>query len=763
MFWRTAAYFVRLPPIMRRLVLAPRILGVVLGFALFADFAWAVPRQILRGHVPSAVAGLVAVDQVPGGQRLNVAVTLPLRDARHLTKLLQDLYDPASPNYHHYLTPGQFTDQFGPTADDYQALIQFAQSNGLTVSATFPNRTVLDLALSAADVRRVLHVTLRRYRHPAENRLFYAPDGEPSVDLAAPLLRIEGLDNYVRPRPLIRASAPSRSSRLIGSATNGDYGGPDFRAAYAPGVTLDGTGQTLALFENDGYFSNDIVQYETNFALPNVPLTNVLVDGFTGPSGGEAVGEVSLDIEMAISMAPGLARIMVYESPGADSADEVNLLNQIVSDNAAAQISSGWVWAGSPSFDQIYLQMAAQGQSMFQACGDEGAYNWTNAAQIQREDSPFETLVGGTTLTTTGPVGGWVSESAWNADNGTNGTGGGISPTYPLPSWQSGISMSPNGGSTSYRNVPDVAMTGNNVWIVYDNGTTESVGGTSCAAPLWAAFTALINQRNASLGLPAAGFINPAVYALGRSSNYTATFHDITNGNNTTLISPDQFFAVPGFDLCTGWGTPTGSNLINALTATPDPLRMTPPGGIEFTIRSGSLASANSQTFTLTNIGAESVKWAFAPGVPWLSAAPATGLLHPGGPAQAVTVSLSPAATNLAPGTYLGALWLTNKTYVIVQSRDVLLAVGAEVLNGGFEMGDFTDWTLLGGTQDGGTTLTWTAQAGLAYQLQYKTSLSSGSWLNSGAVIEATKGTVVTATDPASGDASRFYRVQLLP
>jgi hypothetical protein len=111
----------------------------------------------------------------------------------------------------------------------------------------------------------------------------------------------------------------------------------------------------------------------------------------------------------------------------------------------------------------------------------------------------------------------------------------------------------------------------------------------------------------------------------------------------------------------------------------------------------------------------------------------------------------------------LGALWLTNKTYVIVQSRDVLLAVGAEVLNGGFEMGDFTDWTLLGGTQDGGTTLTWTAQAGLAYQLQYKTSLSSGSWLNSGAVIEATKGTVVTATDPASGDASRFYRVQLLP
>ena len=251
--------------------------------------------------------------------------------------------------------------------------------------------------------------------------------------------------------------------------------------------------------------------------------------------------------------------------------------------------------------------------------------------------------MGGTTLATTGPAGDWVGETVWNNGDGTNGSGGGISPTYGLPSWQSGISMSANAGSTSFRNVPDVAMIADNIWIVFGNGSTEFVGGTSCAAPLWAAFTALANEQNAFLGLPPVGFINPAVYALGRSSNYTAVFHDITNGNNTTFIRPDEFFAVPGFDLCTGWGTPVGSNLINALTVAPDSLQITPPGGFEFAIRAGSLSGAKSQDFTLTNIGAAPLHWAVAAGVPWFSASPPAGLLEPGGPAQTVTVSLAAA------------------------------------------------------------------------------------------------------------------------
>jgi subtilase family serine protease len=127
--------------------------------------------------------------------------------------------------------------------------------------------------------------------------------------------------------------------------------------------------------------------------------------------------------------------------------------------------------------------------------------------------------------------------------------------------------MSANKGSTSMRNIPDVALTADNIFVVYNNGSQGMFGGTSCAAPWWAAFTALVNQHAAAHGRPAAGFINPAVYAIGKGAGYAADFHDITTGNNTNRTSHTNFFAVPGYDLCTGWGTPNGSNLISALVS----------------------------------------------------------------------------------------------------------------------------------------------------------------------------------------------------
>ena len=208
--------------------------------------------------------------------------------------------------------------------------------------------------------------------------------------------------------------------------------------------------------------------------------------------------------------------------------------------------------------------MGLQGQSFFNASGDADAYTGEIAAPA---DNPYITVVGGTTLTTSGPSGVWVSETVWNWGGG-QGSGGGISTAYSLPPWQEDLSMAANQGSSHQRNIPDVAMVADNVFEIDDNGKSEpGVGGTSCATPLWAGFTALVNQQAAASGKPAVGFLNPALYAIGQGAGYASAFHDITTGNNTSSSSPNKFFAVPGYDLCTGWGTPTGSNLINALVS----------------------------------------------------------------------------------------------------------------------------------------------------------------------------------------------------
>ena len=431
----------------------------------------------------------------------------------------------------------------------------------------YPNRTLIDVRGSVANIERTFGVTLRTYQHPTEAREFYAPDVEPSLDLVVPVLHVTGLDNYLVPHPLSirrsRQNAKTEATPAAGSAPSGNYMGLDFRAAYAPGVALTGAGQTLALVEFDGYFATDINSYETEAGLPHVTLQNVAMDGFSGTptSDADQVQEVSLDIEMAISMAPGLSKVLVYEVPN-DAPFTDDILNRIASDNLAKQISCSWSLTDDPTLDQIYRQYAAQGQSFFQASGDNGAYTslWPDQEQA---DSPYVTIVGGTTLSTTGPEGAWQSETVWNWNIGTGvgatdgASGGGISVNYPIPTWQQGITTGLNQGSSSSRNVPDVALTADAIYVISNNGNKETdIGGTSCAAPLWAGFTALVNQQAEADSLPTVGFINPAIYAIGTGTTYTACFHDITTGDNETHFSPSRFSATAGYDLCTGLGHP---------------------------------------------------------------------------------------------------------------------------------------------------------------------------------------------------------------
>ncbi|HUD83526.1 MAG TPA: choice-of-anchor tandem repeat GloVer-containing protein, partial [Candidatus Saccharimonadales bacterium] len=643
------------------------LLTLLIG--LLAASARAADRQFLHNQLPAAVTNAAPLRHFSRWARLNLTIGLPLRDRTGLTNLLQQLYDPASPNFRHFLTPEQFAQRFGPTEEDYQAVVSFAQSHGLVVTGRHPNRTLVNVRGPVAAVQRAFHVTLNEYQHPTEDRTFYAPDVEPSLDLTTPVLSVSGLDNYVVPHPCLRPIPPGQAKAdATGSGPGGAYLGNDFRAAYAPGVTLTGAGQIAGILEFDsGYYQSDITAYELLAGLPNVPVSAVLLDGYNGgPGNGNT--EASLDVEMAISMAPGLAGVIVYEGSTTD-----DILNRMATDNLAKQIAASWTYATDANSDQIFLQFAAQGQSFFNASGDGDAY--TGAVDPPTDD-PNITIVGGTTLTTASAGGAWASETVWNRGGGV-GSGGGISTRYAIPTWQQGISMTANQGSTTMRNLPDVALTAENIYVIYGGGQSEGVGGTSCAVQLWSAFTALMNQLAVTNGEPTVGFINPAIYAIGNGSNvlsYTTLFHDTTNGNNEKASSPTRFVAVPGYDLCTGWGTPNGGSLITAV-GLPEPLQITPLTVAIFSGPVGGPFAPATQTYTLTNSGPGSLHWSLANTSSWFTVSPMAGTIVEGGPPDTVTVSVTSTAASLPAGSYSAALRFTNLGDNSGQTRQLTLAV----------------------------------------------------------------------------------------
>lgn len=643
--------------------------------------------RTLSGHVPEAAAKLHPLGRLPGTNQLKLAISLPLRHQSDLTNFLERLYDPASPDYHHYLTPAEFNLRFGPTEEDYQSVAQFARSNHFSIANAHDSRRLLDITASVADIERTFGVRFYNYQHPTEARQFFAPDVDPTIDARLPILDVVGLSDYAQ---LHTASHPSFSqsagATASGSQSNGYYMGNDFRNAYAPGVSLLGTGQMVGLFEADSYYGVDITNYERIAGLPNVPLLNVRVDG-GGGSPGANNGEVALDIEMAISMAPGLSGVVVFEAPN-NVADWLDILDYMASSNQIKQFSSSWGYTGgenpNTSFDSVFQTMAAQGQTFFQASGDGDA--WVNPIWTPA-DSPYVTSVGGTELTMNGAGASYNAETVWNSGYSSNGvwspngdgywgSGGGSSRVYSIPSWQqSAAAITPN-ASTNMRNIPDVALAADGIWVQYNNGQSAPFMGTSCAAPLWAGYLALVNQQAAANSDPSPGFLNPAIYTLGQGASYSSCFNDITTGNNTNAQSHGLYTATAGYDLCTGWGTPMGAGLINAL-APLDNLLILPAAGFVASGGQGGPFNTSSQTYVLTNTGGPNLIWNLACSAPWLNISPSSGTLVPGGPSVNVTVALNSTASNEMVGTYSADVYFTNVTDNVTQTRTFSLDVAA--------------------------------------------------------------------------------------
>jgi kumamolisin len=524
------------------------LLCLIVG--LFAIASLAESHLTATTHVPSAVVNGQArlIGHVPATQRLSLAVSLPLRNESGLNDLLSQIYDPQSASYRHYLNTSEFTERFGPSEDDYAALLNFAHVNGLKVLETSANRVVLDVEGSASDIEKAFHVSMGLYQHPTEDRVFYSPDREPSLDLGIAVQHISGLDNYALPHPKsIIAAHPKAGSKTTGSGPGGDFVASDMRAAYYGNGPLNGSGQSVALFEYAGYEVSDVQTYFKNLNQPlNVPIKGVSLNGvpLNCPPQTCDDSEQAIDIEMAIGMAPALSQVVVYVGNS-----DVSIFNQMAVDNTSKTISCSWGWPDDEkSLDPIFKQMASQGQTVFVATGDNGSGTPGNV--VWPSDDPYVVGVGGTDIVTTGPGGAWQSETGWNGSAGSIDKNG-----IPIPAYQklNGVINSSNKGSSTLRNYPDVAAEANtNQYSCYDGACYEGNGGTSFAAPQWASFIALVNEGFVAKGKPTVGFLNPTLYRIGVSNAFASYFHDITSGSN------GGYNSVKGYDLVTGWGSPVG-------------------------------------------------------------------------------------------------------------------------------------------------------------------------------------------------------------
>ncbi len=517
----------------------------------------AQPQSLLTHHVREATLNGQAqyVGPLPATQPMRLVIALPIRNQAGLDNFLKEVYDPSSASYRQFLTVEQFTARFGPSQQDYDEVVRFAETHGFTVVGTSRNRLNLDITGSVASIEEAFHVTMGVYQLPAENRTFYAPDREPTTELAVRLWHISGLDNYSIPRPAIVHREAGHSEATTGSGPGASFLGSDMRAAYYEGTALNGSGQSLGLLEYYGTDLTDLSTYYSNVhQTNNVPITLKSTDGTSTscvyPSCDDT--EQTLDMTQALGMAPGMSSLVMYVG----STDAAIFNAMATASPLNAQLSSSWTWSpADPNTDNPYFEeFAAQGQNLFQAAGDSG--KWTSSSEIYPADDVYVTSVGGTDLDTSSAGGPWSSETAW-VDGG-----GGISPDkFAIPSWQTAAANGCSSCSKTYRNGPDVSANANFTFYVCADQTTctaNEYGGTSFAAPMWAGYLALVNQQAVANGNHTVGFINPTLYTIGLGSNYDTDFHDVTSGSN-------GYSATVGYDLATGWGSPNGSGLISAL------------------------------------------------------------------------------------------------------------------------------------------------------------------------------------------------------
>jgi subtilase family serine protease len=534
----------------RRLSLTPMtiLVGLPLTCALLSLSARAAsfsPQAVdLRSIVATQTAARVG--SPPADQVMHLVVSLPLRNSKELDVLLSAIYDPASPQYRRFLSVAEFTDRFGPAEADYDKAVAFFEQRGFVVGPRAANRYLMALDAKVSDVERVFHVTMGLYRHPTEDRNFLSPDRSPTFDLDTPLQEVLGLDNFELPHnKMAQSPVPSSAG---GSGPNGQFIGSDIRAAYYPSGNLTGVGQSVGLMELEGVNLSDVALFFANNygAANSVDIKLIATDSEPVTCTGRCSdGEQALDIEYTISMAPGLNSVRVYIGSSPE-----DVLNAMASDNISKVLSTSWGWRENTTDNGLFAEFAAQGQTNLTASGDDSTLT---ASGPWPEEARNIIGVGGTDLHTASPGGPWSNETGWKDSAG----GPSVNPNIPIESYQLPYITAQNGGSTTLRNVPDIAASADtDMEICADGRCSGGSGGTSFASPIWAGFIALANEEASIQGKPVVGFINPRIYALGHEAGDSNWFHDITVGESGI------FSCEPSYDLVTGLGSPQGQALI---------------------------------------------------------------------------------------------------------------------------------------------------------------------------------------------------------
>ena len=737
-------------------------------------------QSLMTHHVREATLNGQArqVGRLPSTQSMRLDIVLPLRNQTDLDSFLKELYDLSSPSYRHFLTVPEFTARFGPTQQDYDAVIRYAKTNGLAVVGGSRDGMDVQVEGSVANIESAFHISMGVYQHPTENRTYYAPDREPMVDLPFQLWHISGLDNFSIPHPMfVKKSDYARAhgiaaEALVSHATTGSgpsasFLGSDMRAAYYGGTTLTGAGQNLGLLE---YLGTDLTDLNTYFAnvdqTNDVPITLLSTDGTStscvdSRAGGDCDDtEQTLDMTQAIGMAPGLSSLVMYIG----STDTAIISAMTTHSPLPTTIGCSWGWtpADPTTLNPYFQKMAAQGQNFFVASGDSST--WSSSNEAWPADNAYIVSVGGTDLVTASAGGPWKSETAW-VDSG-----GGISPDgIAIPSWQqlAGVINSTNKGSTTLRNGPDVSANANFTFYVCADQTTctaNDYGGTSFATPMWAGYIALVNQQLAINGEPTIGFINPTIYAQNVTSSYATDFHDITSGTS------GSYSAVVGYDLVTGWGSPNGTGLINALA----PTSTTPNFTISASPGSVSVVQGSNGTSTITTAvsgGFNSSVALTASGQPagvTVSFNP-TSIAAPGSGTSTMTMAV---ASTTATGTY--TITVTGTGGSLVQSASVSLTVTAPAA-GNFTLSASPASLTIDQSSQGTTTITITPSNGFTGSVSLSaTGLGSGvtasfspnpatgtSTLTLTASSTATRGTRTVTITGVSGSLSHTTTISL--
>jgi kumamolisin len=442
---------------------------------------------------------------------------------------------------------------------------------GLQVTSRDPGSRRMTVAGPVSAMEQAFGATLRAVTSTGAGQSRPVPHRYREGSLQVPaeldgiLLAVLGLDNRPQARPQLRFAAQQAQQQT-------SYTPPQVAAFYQFPPSTDGTGQTLAIVELGGGFSaTDLDAYFSGLSITTPSITSAGIDGASNVPGQDptgADGEVLLDIEVAGSVAPGASQI-VYFAPNTDQGfiDAVSTAIHATPTPTALSISWGqsedsWTAQARTALDAAIADGAALGVTVCVASGDNGSGDGASDGQPHVDfpaSSPHALACGGTSLQADPATGTISSETVWNDGQGGGAGGGGVSDTFPLAAWQAtaGVPAGPGGGTG--RGVPDVAgnadpATGYQVQV---DGQAQVIGGTSAVAPLWAALTC----RLAQAAQRAPGFLQEQLYAGAQAANAAPGFRDITSGSN------GAYSAGPGWDACTGLGSPNGPALLAMFTA----------------------------------------------------------------------------------------------------------------------------------------------------------------------------------------------------